>query len=142
MTFDNSKKIDVLNADITKVLLAPAKLQLSTSEEEHIVDLILEVSHEIIGTTEEIENAKRLIEECLSGGDYNGGGGRRGGYGGGRRRGGGGYGRRDDGGGWGRRDDGGGWGRRDDGGGWGRRDDGGGWGRRDDGVGYGRRDDG
>ncbi|XP_059147680.1 RNA-binding protein cabeza-like [Physella acuta] len=58
-------------------------------------------SVEISGTTEEIENAKRLIEECLSGGSRGGGGGGRG-FGG---DGGGGDGRgfgRDDGGGDGR----------------------------------------
>ncbi|XP_059153330.1 uncharacterized protein LOC131939123 [Physella acuta] len=89
-----------------------ARIKISRDEDEDGMKSV-----EISGTTEEIENAKRLIEECLSGGDYNGGGGRRGGYGGGRGgRGGGGYGRRDDGGGWGRRE-------RDSGDGWGRRDD-------------------
>ncbi|XP_059178245.1 uncharacterized protein LOC131957446 [Physella acuta] len=38
MTFDNSKKIEVLNADITKVLLAPAKLQLSASSQPQPVN--------------------------------------------------------------------------------------------------------
>ncbi|CAL1536533.1 unnamed protein product [Lymnaea stagnalis] len=31
MTFDNTKKIDLLNADITKVLLAPAKLKVPSA---------------------------------------------------------------------------------------------------------------
>ncbi|CAL1547625.1 unnamed protein product [Lymnaea stagnalis] len=93
-----------------------ARIKISRDEDEDGMKSV-----EISGTDEEIENAKRLIEECLSGGDFGGGGGgRRGGYGGGRGRGGsgggggGGYGRRDEG--WGRRD-------RDGGDGWGRRDD-------------------
>uniref|UniRef100_A0A2C9L7A0 RNA helicase n=1 Tax=Biomphalaria glabrata TaxID=6526 RepID=A0A2C9L7A0_BIOGL len=88
-----------------------ARIKISRDENEDGMKSV-----EISGTEEEVENARRMIEECLNGGD-SGGGGRRGGYGGGRGgRGGsgGGYGRRDEG--WGRRD-------RDSGDGWGRRDD-------------------
>ncbi|XP_059147557.1 far upstream element-binding protein 3-like isoform X2 [Physella acuta] len=74
-----------------------ARIKISRDEDEDGMKSV-----EISGTTEEIENAKRLIEKCLSGGDYNGGGGRRGGYG--RRE-------RDSGDGWGSRGGGGGGGR-------------------------------
>ncbi|RUS80488.1 hypothetical protein EGW08_011766, partial [Elysia chlorotica] len=68
---------------------------------------------EISGAQEDVEAARKMIDDCLSGNDY--GGGRRGGYGGGGGRGGGGgYGQRNDG--WGRRD-------RDGGDGYRRRDD-------------------
>jgi predicted RNA-binding protein YlqC (UPF0109 family) len=74
-------------------------------------------SVEICGSEEEIEKARKMIDDCLSGADFGGGGGgRQGGFGGSRGRSGGGYGRRDDGDSWGRRD-------REGGDGWGRRDD-------------------
>ncbi|XP_035826453.1 far upstream element-binding protein 1 isoform X2 [Aplysia californica] len=74
-----------------------ARIKISRDEDENGMKSV-----EISGTDEEIDAAKRMIEQCLSqGSDF--GGGRRGGFGGrGRGGGGGGYGRRDDG--WGRRD--------------------------------------
>uniref|UniRef100_A0A0B7BVH8 K Homology domain-containing protein n=1 Tax=Arion vulgaris TaxID=1028688 RepID=A0A0B7BVH8_9EUPU len=67
---------------------------------------------EICGTDDSLDKAKRMIEDCLSGADFDGG--RRGNSGGSR--GGSGFGRRGEGGSWGRRD-------RDGGDGYGRRDD-------------------
>ncbi|GFO44189.1 ATP-dependent RNA helicase ddx53 [Plakobranchus ocellatus] len=76
------------------------RIKVSREEDEHGMKSV-----EISGAPEDIEHARRLIEDCLSGNDF---GGRRG-YGQGNRR-------RDDGGGWGRRD-------RDGGDGYRRRDD-------------------
>jgi len=85
-----------------------ARIKISREEDENGMKSV-----EISGTDEEIDAAKRMIEQCLAqGSDF--GGRRGGGFGGGRGGRGGGFGRRDDGGGWGRRDGGDGWGRRDD----------------------------
>ncbi|XP_059178963.1 far upstream element-binding protein 1-like [Physella acuta] len=54
-----------------------ARIKISRDEDEDGMKSV-----EISGTTEEIENAKRLIEECLSGGSRGGGGGGGRGFGG------------------------------------------------------------
>ncbi|KAK3763622.1 hypothetical protein RRG08_057043 [Elysia crispata] len=89
-----------------KELEQDANVRIKVSKEEDDQGM---KSVEITGAPEDVEAARKMIENCLSGNDF--GGGRRGGYGGGGR---GGYGQRNDG--WGRRD-------RDGGDGYRRRDD-------------------